>query len=50
MAKLAGLDLGKIENVVDDDQQRIGRRLDGLYVLALFAVQVGARASVRTCP
>ena len=41
--ELAGLDLGEVEDVVDQPQQRLGRLLDHVQVLALL------RASAR-CP
>ena len=34
--QLAGFDLGKVENVVEQRQQRVGRALDMLQVLALL--------------
>jgi len=37
--ELAGLDLGEVEQVVDDAQQAIGRRLDRLQALPLALVQ-----------
>ena len=37
--QLAGLDLGEVEQVVDDAQQAIGRRLDRLQALPLVLVQ-----------
>jgi hypothetical protein len=39
--ELAGLDLGEVEDVVDDGEERIGRRLDQLQVLALRPGEVG---------
>ncbi len=36
---LAGLDLGEVEDVVDDRQQRVARGLDRLRVLLLLGVQ-----------
>ena len=38
-AELAGFDLGKIEDVVDDRQQRLGGRFDGAKVMPLFGVE-----------
>ena len=37
--QLAGFDLGEVEQVVDDAQQAIGRRLDRLQALPLALVQ-----------
>ena len=37
----AGFDFGKIQDVVDDGQQRRGRFVDGLDVLALFLIESG---------
>ena len=39
--ELAGLDLGEVENVVDDGQQRIGAAAGGLDVIALLVGQFG---------
>ncbi len=36
-SSLPGLDLREVEDVVDDHQQRVGRRLDHLEVVALLA-------------
>ena len=38
---LAGLDLRKVENVIDDGQQRLGRGLHGLQVVPLLVVELG---------
>jgi len=40
--ELAGLDLGEVEQVVDEAEQAAGRRLDRLQALALVLGQVGA--------
>src|SRR5690606_38894005 len=37
----SGFDLGEIENVVDDGQQRIPRPANGFHVVALFIVEFG---------
>ncbi len=37
--ELAGFDLGEIQDVVDDDQQRVGARANGFRVIALRAVE-----------
>ena len=37
--KLSGLDLGEIENVIDDGQQRLVRQLDEVEIATLFLVQ-----------
>ena len=39
--ELARLDLGEVEDVVDHRQQRVGRLLDHLQVLALLGVELG---------
>ena len=39
--ELAGLDLGEVQDVVDDCQERVRRSPDGLGVLALLVGQVG---------
>jgi len=36
-----GLDFGKIENVIDDGQQRLGRAFDAGHIIALPRVQFG---------
>ena len=36
-----GFDLGEIENVVDDGQQRITRPTNGFHIVALFIVEFG---------
>ena len=38
---LAGFDLGKIENIVDDGQKRLGRRLDRLQIVPLLGIEFG---------
>ena len=43
----AGFNLGKIKNVVQDDHERLGRRLDHLQILPLHLVQVGVQGQVR---
>ena len=40
--ELARLDLGEIKDVADDGEQRVGALADGLRVVALLGVQVGA--------
>ena len=45
-AELAGLDLGEIEDVVDDRQQRIGRAFHQAEVLALPRRQVGVEGQL----
>ena len=39
--ELAGFDFGKIENIVDDGQQRFAAGSDGFHVTALLVVQGG---------
>jgi len=39
--ELAGLDLGDVQDVVDDEQQVVGRVPDGLQVVALLALEAG---------
>ena len=41
---LACLDLGEVEDVVDDVQQGIGRELDSLEIVALLAASAPFRA------
>ena len=36
--QMAGFDLREIENIVEEDQQRIGRVLDGFEILLLFRI------------
>ena len=38
--QLAGFDFGEIQNVVDDPQQRIGRRLNFAQIIMLFGRQL----------
>ena len=45
--ELTRLDLGKVEHIVDDRQQRVGRCLHGLEVAALFFRQVGVQGQLR---
>ncbi len=40
--ELARLDLGEIENVADDGQERVGALADGLRVILLLRVELGA--------
>jgi hypothetical protein len=42
--ELAGFDLGKIQDVVDDSQQRIGRALNNLKIMAIFGGTSSLRA------
>ncbi len=46
---LAGLDLGEVEDVVDDAEERVGRRAHRLEVLALLAGQRRCRGPARSC-
>ena len=48
--QLAGLDLGEVQDVVEQRQQRLARVLDHLQVLALGSVKVACPAPVRSCP
>ena len=48
-AQLAGLDLGEVEDVVDDRQQRLGRALDQAEVLALAWCQARCPGPARSC-
>ena len=45
--QLAGLDLAEVENVVDDGQQGLGRDLDHVEIVALFARQAGLQGQLR---
>ena len=45
--ELAGLDLGEVEQVVDDGQQGVGRGLDNLEVLPLLGVEVRVQGQLR---
>ena len=42
----AGLDLGEVENVVDDVEQRVGGELHGFKIVALFGSQLGVERQV----
>ena len=44
--QLAGLDLGEVEDVVDDAEQRLRRRLDLGEIVLLLAGQVGLKRKV----
>ena len=44
--KFAGLDLGKIQDVVDDPEQMSGRTLDFLHIVALARRQLGFKRQV----
>ncbi len=44
--ELARLDLRKIENVIDDDEQRIGRRFDHFQIFALLRIQLGIERQI----
>ena len=44
--KLTGLDLGKIQNAVDDCQQRLAACTDGLDKIALLVGQVGFQQQI----
>ena len=46
--QVAGLDLGEVEDVVDDGQQRVAGAADAVGVLALAGVEVGAPAAARS--
>ena len=46
-AQLPGLDLGEIENVVDQREQRVGAGADGGRVFALLAGERGGQEKVR---
>ena len=46
-AHLAGLNLGEIQNIVDDRQQGIARRIDLLHIVQLTRRQLGAQRQVR---
>ena len=45
--QLAGFNLGKIEDIVDDLQQRLAGGGDAPHVIALFFIQVGLQHQVR---
>ena len=45
--QLAGLDLGEIQNVVDDAEQGVGRDFDDLQVFALLGRQFGVQRQFR---
>ena len=47
--QLVGFDLGEIEDVVDDRQQRLAAVADGLDVIALLGVQSRCRAAGWSC-
>ena len=44
--QLAGFDFGKIKDVVDNRQQRLGRGLDGLQIVSLLVVQLRIQRQV----
>ncbi len=44
--ELAGLDLGEVEDVVDDAEQRLGRPVDLLHVVQLLRVEVALQGQV----
>ena len=44
--QLAGFDLGEIQNVVNNPQQRIGRRLNLIQIILLFGCQLGFQRQV----
>ena len=48
--ELAGFDLGEVENVVDDDQQRIGAAANRFGVVALGAIERRCRAADPVMP
>ena len=43
----ARLDLGKIENIVDQVQQHIGRFIDLFQIILLFGIEIGAQCQAR---
>ena len=45
--QLPGLDLGEIEDVVDDGQERLRRMLDDLEILALTGIELGIEHEFR---
>ena len=45
--KLAGFDFGKVENVVDEPQQRVGRVFDRFHITPLSRVQGRAQRQIR---
>ena len=45
--ELARLDLREVEDVVDDVEERVGRRLHHLEILALLGVEVGVQQELR---
>ena len=47
--ELAGFDLGEVEDVVDDGQQRVGAAAGGLDIIALFVRQFGVQQQRRSC-
>ena len=47
--ELAGLDLGEVEDVVDDAEQGVGRLADHLQVVALLGASGRCRGPARSC-
>ena len=47
--ELAGLDLGEVENIVDDGQQRVGAIADGLGEFPLLGAQRRVEQKVASC-
>ena len=45
--QLAGFDLGKVQNVIDQTQQRISGGFDSLQVLALLGGELGVQCQLR---
>ena len=47
--ELARFDLREVEDVVEEAQQRVGRDLHHLEVLALLGRQIGGQRAARSC-
>ena len=45
--EFAGFDLGEVEDVIDDGQQRVGAAAGGLDIIALFIGQIGVQQQPR---
>ena len=43
---MPGLDPGEVQDVVDDGQQRVGRRFDDPQILALFGRELGVEHEI----
>ena len=47
--QFASFDFGEVQNVIDDGQQRVAARADGLGVLTLLGGEARCRAASRSC-